>query len=190
MPDRLEDEHTAEQMYVEDVGVVFEQAGFPRMAARVIGRLLICEPSHQSPGELASALQASKASISTSVRLLIQFGIVERVAFPGKRRDYYRIRDEAWSRMTEERMGLVTTIRALAERGIALRAETGHDGGLATARDAGVLRLLRARNARDHRALAGGVAGHAARIGRFTAKRCRRTAQCVVSVHGGGAKRL
>ena len=125
MPDLPEDEHTAEQLYVEDAGVVFEQAGFPRMAARVIGQLLICEPSHQSPGELASALQASKASISTSVRLLVQFGIVERVAFPGKRRDYYRIRDEAWSRMTEERMGLVTTIRALAERGIALRAETG-----------------------------------------------------------------
>ena len=130
MPDLPEDEHTAEQMYVEDAGVVFEQAGFPRMAARVIGRLLICEPSHQSPGELAIALQASKASISTSVRLLVQFGIVERVAFPGKRRDYYRIRDEAWSRMTEERMDLVTTIRALAERGIALRADTGHTADL------------------------------------------------------------
>jgi DNA-binding transcriptional regulator GbsR (MarR family) len=126
MPDLPEDEHTAEQTYVEDVGVVLEQVGFPRMAARVVGWLLICEPSHQSPGELAIALQASKASISTSVRLLIQIGIVERVAFPGKRRDYYRIRDEAWSRMTEERMDLVTTIRELAERGIALRASTGH----------------------------------------------------------------
>lgn len=130
MPDLPEGEHTAEQMYVEDAGVVFEQVGFPRMAARVIGRLLICEPPHQSPGELAAALQASKASISTSVRLLIQIGVVERVAFPGKRRDYYRIRDEAWSRMTEERADLVTTIRELAERGIALRAETGHTADL------------------------------------------------------------
>ncbi len=130
MPDLPEDEHTAEQMYVEDVGVVFERVGFPRMAARVIGRLLICEPPHQSPGELAIALQASKASISTSVRLLVQIGIVERVAFPGKRRDSYRIRDEAWSRMTEERMDLVTTVRELAERGIALRADTGHTAGL------------------------------------------------------------
>lgn len=130
MADFPEDEHTAEQIYVEDVGVVFEQVGFPRMAARVIGWLLICEPPHQSPGELAIALQASKASISTSVRLLIQIGIVERVAFPGKRRDYYRIRDEAWSRMTEERMDLVATIRDLAERGIALRAEAGHTAGL------------------------------------------------------------
>ena len=130
MPDHPENEHTAEQMYVEDAGVVFEQVGFPRMAARVIGWLLICEPPHQSPGELAIALQASKASISTSVRLLIQIGIVERVAFPGKRRDYYRIRDEAWSRMTEERMDLVATIRELAERGIALRANTGRTADL------------------------------------------------------------
>lgn len=110
------------QFFVEQAGVVFEHLGFPRMAGRVLGWLLICDPPHQTPGELAAALQASKASISMTIRLLVQLGIIERVALPGNRRDSFRIRDHAWSRMTEERMEYVTTIRELAERGLTLRA--------------------------------------------------------------------
>lgn len=115
----------AEQYFVERAGVVIEHLGLPRMAGRVLGWLLICDPPQQSPGELAAALQASKASISTTIRYLVQIGLVERVVFPGKRRDYFRMREEAWSRTTEERFDMVTAMRELAEQGLALRAEAG-----------------------------------------------------------------
>lgn len=123
----MEDERAtmAEQFFVERAGIVIERLGMPRMAGRVLGWLLICDPPHQSPGELAAALQASKASISTTIRLLIGFGIVERAAIPGKRRDYFRIREDVWSRITEERMQLITPLRELAEEGLALRADAG-----------------------------------------------------------------
>jgi len=119
------DEQTmmAEQMFVEQAGVVMEHLGMPRMAGRVLGWLLICDPPQQSPGELAAALQASKASISTTIRYLVQVGIIERVVFPGKRRDYFRMREEAWSRSTEERFDMVTATRELAEQGLALRVD-------------------------------------------------------------------
>jgi len=121
----MEDEQAmmAEQMFVEQAGVVMEHLGMPRMAGRVLGWLLICDPPHQSPGELVAALQASKASISTTIRYLVQVGIIERVVFPGKRRDYFRMREEAWSRSTEERFDMVTATRELAEQGLALRAD-------------------------------------------------------------------
>jgi DNA-binding transcriptional regulator GbsR (MarR family) len=115
----------AEQYFVERAGVVIEHLGMPRMAGRVLGWLLICDPPQQSPGELAAALQASKASISTTIRYLVQIGLVERVVFPGKRRDYFRMREEAWSRTTEERFDMVTAMRELAEQGLALRADAG-----------------------------------------------------------------
>ena len=115
----------AEQLFVERAGVVIEHLGMPRMAGRVLGWLHICEPPHQSPGELVTALQASKASISTTLRLLMQIGLVERVALPGKRRDYFRIREDTWSRTTEERMGMIASMRELAEDGLALRANAG-----------------------------------------------------------------
>ncbi len=125
----MEDEQVimAEQMFVEQAGGVIEHLGLPRMAGRVLGWLLICDPPQQSPGELAAALQASKASISTTVRLLVQVGLVERAVTPGKRRDYFRIREDTWSRATEERMGLITSMRALAESGLALRADADEE---------------------------------------------------------------
>jgi DNA-binding transcriptional regulator GbsR (MarR family) len=117
----------AEQFFVEQAGVVIEHLGMPRMAGRVLGWLHICDPPHQSPGELVAALQASKASISTTLRLLMQIGLVERVVLPGKRRDYFRIREDTWSRTTEERMRMITSMRELAEAGLALRTNADEE---------------------------------------------------------------
>ena len=50
----------------------FEQIGYPRMAGPILGWLLICDPPVQSTGELADVLGASKESLSTMTRLLIQ----------------------------------------------------------------------------------------------------------------------
>jgi DNA-binding transcriptional regulator GbsR (MarR family) len=118
-----ESEQLSTQYFVEKAGIVIEHLGLPRMAGRVLGWLLICDPPHQSPGELVAALEASKASMSTTLRLLTQIGLVERAVLPGKRRDYFRIREDTWSRATEERLGLVTAMRELAEEGLALRLD-------------------------------------------------------------------
>lgn len=109
-----------QQHFVEEVGLLFETVGFPRMAGRVFGWLLISNPPHQSPGELAEVLQASKGSISTMTRLLEQIGLIERVSLPGHRRDYFRIKLNAWSELSKRRMEQVIAFRRLAERGLAL----------------------------------------------------------------------
>jgi len=108
------------QHFVEEVGLLFETTGFPRMAGRVFGWLLISNPPHQSPGELAEVLQASKGSISTMTRLLEQIGLIERVSLPGHRRDYFRIKLNAWSELSKRRMEQVIAFRKLAERGLLL----------------------------------------------------------------------
>ncbi len=108
------------QHFVEEVGLLFETTGLPRMAGRVFGWLLISNPPHQSPGELATVLQASKGSISTMTRLLEQIGIIERVSLPGQRRDYFRIKLNAWSELSKRRMEQVVAFRKVAERGLLL----------------------------------------------------------------------
>jgi DNA-binding transcriptional regulator GbsR (MarR family) len=108
------------QHFVEEVGLLFETVGFPRMAGRVFGWLLISNPPHQSPGELAEVLQASKGSISTMTRLLEQLGLIERMSLPGQRRDYFRIKLNAWSELSKRRMDQITAFRKLAERGLTL----------------------------------------------------------------------
>ena len=114
-----------EQMhFVEEVGLMFELVGLPRMSGRIFGWLLISNPAQQSHGELAEVLQASKGSISTMTRLLIQIGLIERVSLPGERRDYFQIKPNAWSQMTKQRMAQITAFRQLAEKGLDLLKDT------------------------------------------------------------------
>ncbi|MBW4464607.1 MAG: MarR family transcriptional regulator [Pegethrix bostrychoides GSE-TBD4-15B] len=110
-----------EQMqFVEEVGLMFELAGLPRMSGRIFGWLLLSSPQRQSHGQLAEVLQASKGSISTMTRLLIQIGLIERISIPGERRDYFQIRPNAWSQMTKQRMAQITAFKELAAKGLDL----------------------------------------------------------------------
>jgi len=118
----MEDSRQAEEkQFAEEVGIVFEQTGMPRMAGRILGWLLISDPPHQSTEQLTEALIASKGSVSTMTRLLIQLGLIERISLPGVRHDYFRLRSDAWQHMigrglTEE----IRMVRQLAEHGLGL----------------------------------------------------------------------
>ena len=79
-----------EKHFIEDIGLFFEQMGLPRMAGRMLGYLLIAEPEAQSVTDITAALKASKSSVSVMARLLVDNGLIERVASPVPRRDYYR----------------------------------------------------------------------------------------------------
>ena len=108
-----------ERNFVEEVGLVFEKTGLPRMAGRMFGWLLISDPPYQSPAELAEVLMASKGSISTTVRLLTQIGLIERFVIPGVRHDHFRLREDALRQTI--RHGLqdeIKMFRELSERGL------------------------------------------------------------------------
>ena len=107
-----------ERSFVEEVGVVFEQTGLTRMAGRVFGWLLISEPDYQSPSELAEVLMASKGSISTTVRLLVQTGLIERHIIPGERHDHFQISKDALRRTVRHGLeGEIKLFRSLAQHG-------------------------------------------------------------------------
>jgi len=108
------------EQFVEDAGIILELVGLPRMAGRILGWLLICDPPHQSPQELAEALQASKGSISTNTRLLVQYRLLERMSLPGERRTYYILSKDIWSEMIRIHMQEITLLKELAESGLDL----------------------------------------------------------------------
>lgn len=111
--------HPSEQAhFIEEMGLLFEQAGMPRMAGRIFAWLLISDPPLQSSTELVDGLQASKGSISTMTRLLIQIGLIERVSLAGDRRDYFQIKPNAWTQLSHQQQIRVTAFRQLAERGL------------------------------------------------------------------------
>jgi DNA-binding MarR family transcriptional regulator len=112
----------AELHYVEEIALNFERQGLFRMAGRVIGWLLICDPPEQTFGQLAEVLQASKGSISAAMKFLVPSGIVERISRPGDRRDYYRCRPGAWADLARDQSRQYDDFRKLAQRGLELLA--------------------------------------------------------------------
>ena len=90
------------------------------MAGRILGWLIISDPPHQSIDELTSALMASKGSISTATRLLIQIGLIERISLPGVRHVCFRIRPGALQHLLRKKGEMLTIFRQLAERGLEL----------------------------------------------------------------------
>lgn len=88
--------HLEERHFIEDIGLFFEQMGMPRMAGRMLGYLLISDPEAQSVTDITQALQTSKSSISIMARLLVENGLIERVASPMPWWDYYRFKPGGW----------------------------------------------------------------------------------------------
>jgi DNA-binding transcriptional regulator GbsR (MarR family) len=109
-----------EKHFIEDMGLLLEQSGVPRMAGRIVGLLMICNPPHQSPSELAEKLRASKGSISTMTRLLLEMDLIERIALPDDRRDYFRIRPDASTQIIMFEASEFATGRQITERGLEL----------------------------------------------------------------------
>lgn len=109
-----------QQQYIEDFGLFAEEIGLTRMAGRILAWLLICDPPHQTMHELVDALQASKSSISTTTRMLITFGMLEKMSLPGERRDYYRLVPDLWTTAMERSVQQFTGFLRMANRGLAL----------------------------------------------------------------------
>ena len=81
--------------FVETMGVFFQTEGLPRTAGRIVG-LLIFDGQPVSFSGLAEGLQVSRGSISTSSRLLLQAGLIQRVSKAGERQDYFQLADKPY----------------------------------------------------------------------------------------------
>lgn len=105
--------HADQLWFIEQMGLVAEADGLPRIAGRVFGHLLLAERPC-SLDELAAALGVSKASVSTDARLLSERRLVERVSQPGDRRDYYQLAPDFFRRLLEFRITRWSALRDLA----------------------------------------------------------------------------
>ena len=109
-----------EMHFVEDISLYFEQMGLPRMAGRVLGVLLICDPPAQSLTDLCELLQASKSSVSTTTRLLIEMDLIERVPSPVPRQVYFQFKPGGWAVFIRQRLKLWSSLHQIAEQGLEL----------------------------------------------------------------------
>jgi DNA-binding transcriptional regulator GbsR (MarR family) len=107
--------------WVERVaGFMAEQYGLPPITGRILGWLMICDPPEQSAGDIASAIGASRASLTTNMRLLVDSTLVRRLTRPGARTTYYRVDDDAWETVVRRRMASMAAFREITQAGMKL----------------------------------------------------------------------
>ena len=112
-------ESSAERQYAEEVAAVGAAMGMPRMNARLLGWMLICDPPRQSLGDIAAALGVSRASVSIATRLLQASGLIKRVALPGTRGYLFELDPKIF----EGQMNTASpfgALRAVLDRGIGI----------------------------------------------------------------------
>jgi hypothetical protein len=109
--------HSAERLFAEEFGVVGERIGMPRMVARLLGWMLICDPPRQSTADLTLALGVSRASISIATRLLEASRLIKRVPHPGRRGHVYELDTQIFAGQMDA-ANPFRMLREVLERGI------------------------------------------------------------------------
>ncbi|UCE95792.1 MAG: transcriptional regulator [Candidatus Bathyarchaeota archaeon] len=117
----MEKKSDPENTFIEKFGLYFESYTlYPRIAGRIFGYLLICNPPHKSAKQIAVQLRIAKSSVSSMMRLLMQSRLVEQVSIPGERPRYYRIREGGWGEMFLRRLQGLSAVRELLSEGLEL----------------------------------------------------------------------
>ena len=96
---------------VEQVGVWFSSLGVPRAAGQMFGYLLVCDPAEQAASEIAAGIGISRASVSSSARLLMTMNALEERHRVGDRKTYYRLRRDWWIEMADREAQRLRTAR-------------------------------------------------------------------------------
>lgn len=97
-----------------------EEWGLPPITGRILGWLMICDPAEQSAGQIADAIQASRASLTSNMRFLTAIGLVKKVRRPGDRVSYYRIEDDAWQKVIQRKLDSLSAFGEIADEGLDL----------------------------------------------------------------------
>jgi DNA-binding transcriptional regulator GbsR (MarR family) len=114
------------QRFVEELGLLALDSGTPRAMVRILGWLVICEPPEQSARDIQTGLRLSAGTVSSATRALTSLGYLERVAYPGDRRIYFRVRPGGWDRALHTRLRTLSQLREVAERALAAAGDGGH----------------------------------------------------------------
>ncbi|MGN9784185.1 GbsR/MarR family transcriptional regulator [Nonomuraea sp. ZG12] len=103
-----------------------EEWGLPPITGRILGWLMICDPAEQSAGQVAEAIEASRASLTSNMRFLTAIGLVKKVRRPGDRTAYYRIEDDAWQKVIQRKLESLSAFGEIADEGLDIAGGEGH----------------------------------------------------------------
>lgn len=115
---RPPDEHLLQ--WVEQVTSYLARDGVSPIAGRILGWLMICDPPEQSAAQIAAAIDASRASLTMNLRVLMTMGFVGRRTRRGERTAYYRVEANAWEIVVRRQIASLAAFSEIANAGMQL----------------------------------------------------------------------
>ncbi|MFI6290510.1 GbsR/MarR family transcriptional regulator [Nonomuraea sp. NPDC050790] len=106
--------------WVERVAMYLARDGVPPIAGRVLGWLMVCDPPEQSAGQISAAIGASRASLTSNLRLLTGMGFLRWRTRPGERTIFYRMAEDAWAVVVRKQIAGITSFLDITREGLDL----------------------------------------------------------------------
>jgi DNA-binding transcriptional ArsR family regulator len=106
------------QAWIGDITDYFVRRGWPPITARTLAWLTVCDPPEQSPAQIAEAVQASRGSLTSTLRVLSTAGLIRSVSRAGDRSTYYRVAENAWANSWHEQLAGLKAFADLAGEGM------------------------------------------------------------------------
>lgn len=110
----------------EQAAAMLTAAGMPRMPARVMMALVAAPDGGYTAAQIGDRLGVSAAAVSGAVRYLQQLHFIQRLSWPGDRRDRYEFVHDTFSSSMVGNMPVYTQLAAYIDE---IAAEHGDDPG-------------------------------------------------------------
>jgi DNA-binding transcriptional regulator GbsR (MarR family) len=105
------------KLFVEKLGIYYEDYGIPRIGGRILGLMLVSDKPLAAE-QMANLLKVSRGSVSINVRLLVSNGLIERISVGGDRSDYYSVSESVWDHAIQIRIDGFNNLKRIVEQGV------------------------------------------------------------------------
>ena len=108
---------TEREEYIEEVGIYYENYGFPRIAGRILGYLMSSDSDNNSFDEIKDALIISKGSASSNINILVRQKMIEKHSVKGSRKSFYRIDTSSVQEFVQTEIDIIRKMEDLYLKG-------------------------------------------------------------------------
>jgi DNA-binding transcriptional regulator GbsR (MarR family) len=110
----------AQQRFIDDFASLWERFAANGTQGRVLALLYIADAPELTAADIAETLGISRGSVSQITRQLVAFRIIQRVAHPGDRRDWFRVAANPFGQAARAERTEIDTFLELFRQGLAI----------------------------------------------------------------------
>lgn len=103
-----------QENFINNLGFYYENYGIPKIGGRILGYIILLDEPVTAE-QIAETLHISRASVSTNIRLLMNFGFIQKALVKQGRTDFYKVAENAWENALLTRLNGFATLTKMLE---------------------------------------------------------------------------